>query len=341
MFTPIRVSVLSVCLLACFSMAMFADQITLKNGDRLTGSIVRYDGKNVVIKSEFAGEVAIPWSAVTGLTSSAPLHVGLKAGELVVGTVQADESKITVQTKDAGAVSAARDTVVSIRSKDEQAAYDEQLDRYRNPRLTDLWAGFLDLGYAQSKGNANAQTFNLTANAARATNRDKVTAYFTSIFSKGTVQSSGASVTTANAKRGGVSYNLNVNRNWFGFGSVDLENDQFQSLDLRFVPAGGLGYHAITSEKTSLGSTSRRRLKPRILHHRLEPDTRRGTARRSAAAHVHKNGVVPGEILLLPGILRLHPTHELRHVLCDSDQEVVQLASDHQRPLLQRPGARP
>jgi len=36
------------------------------------------------------------------------------------------------------------------------------------------------------------------------------------------------------------------------FGSVDLESDQFQSLDLRFVPAGGAGYHLIKSPSTAL-----------------------------------------------------------------------------------------
>jgi putative salt-induced outer membrane protein YdiY len=36
----------------------------------------------------------------------------------------------------------------------------------------------------------------------------------------------------------------------FAFGSVDLESDQFQSLDLRFTPAGGAGYHAIHTDPT-------------------------------------------------------------------------------------------
>ena len=63
---------------------------------------------------------------------------------------------------------------------------------------------------------------------------------------------SGKSITTANAKRGGVAYNLNVDKRWFAFGSVSLESDQFQSLDLRFNPAGGIGYHAWKTPKTTL-----------------------------------------------------------------------------------------
>jgi putative salt-induced outer membrane protein YdiY len=245
-------SSLSSCFLpALFVSALFGDQVTLKNGDRISGAVVKFDGKNVVLKSEFAGEVTIPWTAVTGIVSSNPLNVGLKGGQLLVGPVQGSETKITVETKTSGTVSAPRESVEFIRSNEEQAAYDQQLERYRNPRLIDLWTGFMDLGYALSKGNADAQTFNLTANASRATPRDKMAIYFTSIYS-GSSQGGGPVITAANAKRGGISYNLNLRKRWFGFGSVDLENDQFQSLDLRFVPAGGLGFHAIATERTTL-----------------------------------------------------------------------------------------
>jgi hypothetical protein len=34
-----------------------ADQVTLKNGDRLTGMIVKSDAKTLLIKTEFAGGV--------------------------------------------------------------------------------------------------------------------------------------------------------------------------------------------------------------------------------------------------------------------------------------------
>jgi len=73
--------------------------------------------------------------------------------------------------------------------------------------------------------------------------------YYTSIFASSDAGGL-KGVTTANSKRGGINYNLNLNKRSFVFGSMDLETDQFQSLDLRFVPAGGLGYHAINREKT-------------------------------------------------------------------------------------------
>jgi putative salt-induced outer membrane protein YdiY len=232
-----------------FSFTLFADQVIMKNGDRLSGSIVKYDGKNLIIKSELAGQVTIPWDAVTSITSSQPLNVGLKDGQTLVGEVTTTDGKFNVATKDTGTVAAAKDAVQVIRSKDEQAAYDADIDHSRNPRLIDLWNGFLDLGYATTRGNTDTGSFTLNTDVTRSTSRDKVEAKFTMIESSS--NASGPSLTTANAKRGGIAYNLNINKRWFGFGSVALESDQFQSLDLRFNPAGGLGYHAFATPKTA------------------------------------------------------------------------------------------
>ena len=116
--------------------------------------------------------------------------------------------------------------------------------------MVDLWTGFLDLGFAATKGNAETKTFTLSTRADRATTRDKIGVYYTSIFASN--KTSGASLTTANSKRGGVVYDANISKKAFVWGAVDLESDQFQQLDLRFVPAGGAGYHAINHDNTKL-----------------------------------------------------------------------------------------
>lgn len=232
------------------SQALLADQVTLKNGDRLSGNIIKYDGKNLVLKSDLAGEVTIPWGNVTGVTSTQPLNVTLKDGQRIVGTVTTEGTKFQVATKETGTVMAARESVQGIRSDAEQKAYDTEIDRYKNPRLIDLWTGTFDLGFTQTAGNTETETFTLGANAVRATTRDKIMVNYTQIYS--TSNASGPNLTTANAKRGGIAYNLNVAPKMFVFGLVNLENDQFQSLDLRFNPAGGVGYHAIKTPNTIL-----------------------------------------------------------------------------------------
>lgn len=48
-------------LLLTLSCSLFADQVVLKNGDRLSGTIEKSDDKSLVIKTEFAGEVTVQW----------------------------------------------------------------------------------------------------------------------------------------------------------------------------------------------------------------------------------------------------------------------------------------
>lgn len=225
----------------------FPDMVTFTNGDRISGTVLKSDGKTVVIKSEVAGEITTPWEKVAVIEASEPLFVGLKDGQVVTGSVSLRENTIDVQTQATGKITAQRDVIQYIHSREVQSAYEIEVERYRNPRLIDLWLGFVDLGYSTSRGNARTSTINTAATAARATSRDKITVSFTSLYASNST--TGVSLITANTLRGGINYSLNVTPRLFTFGSSDLEYDEFQSLDLRFVPAGGFGYKVWKSER--------------------------------------------------------------------------------------------
>ena len=51
------------CLILFISRA-FADQITMKDGDRITGAIVKKDGDSLTIKSKNFGTVTLKWADV-------------------------------------------------------------------------------------------------------------------------------------------------------------------------------------------------------------------------------------------------------------------------------------
>ncbi len=244
-----RAAVLGSVILFVSSIA-FADQVVLKNGDKLTGSVDKSDGKTITFKSELVGTVTIPMDAIVQITSTEPLYLGLKDGQTVVGTVATADGKLEVKTTDTGTVSLARESVGTIRSKEAQAAALAEIDRLKNPRLTDLWSGTGDLGLALARGNSETTAFNVGFNAARTTTRDKMSVYFTSLYASNST--TGTSLTTANAKRGGGRYDLNLTKQVFTFGAGALESDEFQKLDLRVVLAGGLGWHAKKTEHVTL-----------------------------------------------------------------------------------------
>jgi len=228
----------------------FADEVKLKNGDRLTGTILKSDGKNLTLKTEFVGTVNITWDAVDQITASEPLYLNLNDGQTVVGTITGSAGQYEVTTKDTGKVSVAKTAIQAIRNESEQKTYLAEVERLRNPGVLDLWAGSFDLGYSLTRGNAETNTFTLAANAVRATSRDKISVYATAIKANARSKTSGDKEETANAIRGGGRYDINLTSKVFAFGFSDLEFDEFQQLDLRMVLGGGGGWHAIKSERT-------------------------------------------------------------------------------------------
>lgn len=228
-----------------FSPLLPADQVTLKNGDTITGSIVRKDGDKLTIKSEFLGEVTMPWTAVTAIKSDAPLFVGLPNGNEVSGKLITAGSSVEVETP-AGRQNAPLAEISSVRNQAEE-------DKYRRllaPGWLDLWAGYLDLGYAIARGNAKTDTLTTAFTASRPTRTDKTTVYFNQIYSTATIN--GKNGTTAEAVRGGLSYDHNLHPRLFASVFNEYEYDAFQNLDLRFALGGGLGLHLINRDRTKL-----------------------------------------------------------------------------------------
>lgn len=229
--------------------AVFADQVTLKNGDRITGTIISADTKALVIKTDYAGAVTIKWDFVQQIESSQPLYVGTKAGQVIVGPVTTSDSKLDVATKESGSVAVDKTDVTSLRDADEQKRVEAALDRLQHPHLGDLWGGTFDTGVGLVRGNSDSTNFTFGLNAVRTAPRDKILLYTNSAFSRSAIN--GVTSTTAQSIAGGVRYDMNVSDKAFGFGTVDLFNDRFQDLDLRTVIGAGGGYHAVKSARAT------------------------------------------------------------------------------------------
>ena len=228
------------------SMAV-ADQVVLKNGDRLTGEIVRSDGKQLVIKSEYAGDVTLDWTAIQQITSVQSLHVGLSNGKTAVGTVATTDGNVQVVNKAGGSVETPKSEIVLIRNDAEQGAYEQSL----NPGLFENWAAGANFGFALTRGNSQSKNLALAFNADRKTLHDKLALYSTAVYSSNDAPRAVPS-TTANAEQGGIRYDHDITPRLFGFVGADFQADSLQLLNLRSVLGGGLGFHVIKREATTL-----------------------------------------------------------------------------------------
>lgn len=237
-------------LLGLMAAAVSADQITLKNGDRFTGSIVTGDGKTLLLKTEFAGDITIQWDAITAIESSQNLNLTLKDGKRLSGKIATSDGKFVVAGAEApsAAAPATKDTIVAVRNDAEQKAFDLAAERMAHPKFTYFWGGLFDTGLAMTRGNSSTISYTFNSKAVRETPRDKLTLYSTYIFANDNTTSPGR--TTANALRAGARGDLNLRPRLFVFAFADYETNQLQNLDLRQVYGGGFGYHVIKTERT-------------------------------------------------------------------------------------------
>jgi putative salt-induced outer membrane protein YdiY len=225
--------------------AAFADKVVLKNGDRVTGAIAKKDAKSITIKTDHFGVVTTDWDQVESVTADKPVNVVFQNGRELQGTVTTADGILEVDAPNAK-VRVPPAEIALMRDAAEQHAY----ERLLNPSWTTLWTGNAALAFAGAIGNARTSTLTTSLDAARITNSDKTTVYFKTIHAS--ALTNGISEDTASAVRAGWAYDHNLGPKWFLNAFNDWEHDRFQSLDLRFVIGGGVGYHLIKNERTLL-----------------------------------------------------------------------------------------
>jgi putative salt-induced outer membrane protein YdiY len=238
--------------LFCTSAAL-ADQVSLKNGDRLTGTITKSDGKSLVLHTADLGDVTINWSAIQNIQASEALHVQGPDGTTAVGTVTTSDSNLEVATS-AGRVAV---PISGVQAISPEAEY----EKTEHPSLLQEWKGGVNAGFSLTGGNSETTNLALGFIAARQTLRDKLSAYANSVYAKSTTAivtttvppiTTRTTTTTANTAAGGARYDRDLNPKLFGFAAGDFFSDALQGLNLRSVFGGGLGYHAIKNDRTTL-----------------------------------------------------------------------------------------
>ncbi len=67
------------------SVPVHADTVTMKNGDKLTGTVVRKEGDSLVFKTGFAGEIKLQWTQISTLKTDKPVALVLDNDTTIEG----------------------------------------------------------------------------------------------------------------------------------------------------------------------------------------------------------------------------------------------------------------
>ena len=234
-------------LLAFASPSVFGDQVGFKNGDRLTGAIVKSDAKSLLMTTAIAGEVTVSWQEIQELHSDLPLHVVLADGKELVGRLATHEGNLEIATGAGNPVEVSKERVAALRNNAEQLAYE------KSQRRTPLhgWEGGLDAGFELTRGNSKTKNFRFAFSAVRKVPREELTLYAESLYSIDDVAGARPHV-TANVNRGGARFDHDFISRVFVFVNTDFMSDGLQDLNLRSVVGGGIGYHLINRDNATL-----------------------------------------------------------------------------------------
>ena len=222
-----------------------ADQVTLANGDHLTGKVLKLESGKLALESAYAGTIMLKWEAVKQLVMDTPVYIQTgKDREVKAASVNRSDSELIIADTAGAEVRVQAGDVTVIRSEAERAAYDASL----HPGFMSGWAGGANFGFALANGNSKTSNLALGLDLARQTLHDKISLYSSIVYARDRLLSR----TTANLARGGARYDRNINPRMFGFGSGDFESSELQLLNLRSTLGGGLGWHALATPRTKI-----------------------------------------------------------------------------------------
>ena len=239
-------------LLAFASLLALADQVRFKNGDQLTGEILKSDAKNLLISTKVAGQVSVSWPEIQELHSDLPLHIVLASGKELMGRMATRGGRLEIVVEEGVTVEAPMESVVALRNNAEQSAYEKSQRR----SLLRHWEGGLDAGFELTRGNSKTKNFRLAFAATRKVSRQEMTVSAESLYSIDDVPGASPHV-SANENRGGARFDHDfATSQFFIFANTDFMTDALQDLNLRSVVGGGMGYHFVDRDNVTLSLLS-------------------------------------------------------------------------------------
>ncbi|MES2499841.1 MAG: DUF481 domain-containing protein [Pseudomonadota bacterium] len=222
--------------LTIFSFSALADEVRLKNGDVLTGTIIKKETDKLIFNTSYAGDISIVWSQISTLTSTSPVKVFLADEINMTGTI--DESE-------------PGRAIIRIVNTDVESDFDLNELTYINPSpevsgIGVVWSGNINLGGALTEGNTDTSLVRADGETIARTKNNR--------FTLGGVLNRAKSnnVDTEYNSRAYAKYDKFLTKKWYLYTNITLENDRFRDIDLRSTTGVGNGYQIYEQDDLNL-----------------------------------------------------------------------------------------
>lgn len=230
----LRALVFSLVISSIVSGSGLADEVLLKNGDRITGTVVHMTDGKLKFKTDYAGEIIIDWTAVANIQMDATATVLFGENSSVQGfTEPADPQNMKMRIE-----------------KIEEAMVIDMADvtaiNPPPPPSASTLTARANFGADIEGGNTNSKEYHLDAQIVARSGASRFTAgaEYDREFTD--------DIETDNKNLAYLRYDYFLTRQWYLDAFASTERDEFAALASRSIFGVGAGYQFYDTERTKL-----------------------------------------------------------------------------------------
>lgn len=205
------------------------DTVYLKNGDKVSGSLVKVEGGAVLIKTAYAKEVTISQEEIAGFDMQSPMRIVLATGEAFIGRLERKEDVLYLMS-DAGP----------------REVQPGDIESVGVPEVA--WANMVGFSLLGTTGNTQSAALGAKAEFIRTTKRNKL-----SIGGRADYQEREQD-TTVQTAFGRIRFDHNLSERWFVGVFDEVEHDFFKNIRIRNRLGVGPGYRFIHTKTMLLSA---------------------------------------------------------------------------------------
>lgn len=206
-----------------------ADEVRIKNGDRLTGEIVRMEKELLIFKTTYAEEkLSISWKEVDCIVSERTLPAEFKDNEFIIGRISCPESgKVQIESTIIGkSIPTPLNQLLAV-----------------NPST---YSGLLTLGGSLNSGNTDTRALNIATRFQVRTHKHRFTVDAKYNYGEANGE------TSARNSTGSLKYDFFTSEKVYSYAQSLVEQDSLANLNLRNTEGLGFGYQFFDSRQLSL-----------------------------------------------------------------------------------------
>ncbi|MDF1590768.1 MAG: DUF481 domain-containing protein [Desulfobacterales bacterium] len=213
-----------------------ADDVWLKNGDRIKGIVVSMKAQKLIFKTSYAGDITITWSEIVNIRTDAPIKVLFSDGTSLQGVIISGE-----------------DGKISMKSEQMEMPLTFQLTQVKGinpppPGPPVTLSGRFNIGINITDGNTDTKTYYGDAELVARSEKNR----FTLGGRYNRAEDSGD--TTVDNQTGYIKYDHFLTPKWYFLANAAGTKDTFKDLNLRSNFGLGIGYQFFETKTTNLSA---------------------------------------------------------------------------------------